>query len=150
MALVRWTRQNDLAPWSALRDLEGTFGRMFGELTREHLVNESCWAPAVDLRETDEAYTLEADLPGIKKEDIEVVAVDNTVTLKGERKDTREARADGIHRFERRYGCFQRTFELPAGFKADEVAAKYEDGVLRVTLPKKEEAKPRQIEVKVH
>jgi len=150
MALVRWKDRGELSPWSALRDLEGQFNRLFGELNRDYDVFERGWAPAVDLQETEEAYTLEADLPGLKKEDIELSAVDNMITLKGERKHEEEMKENGYHRIERRYGTFQRAFEIPGGFDADKIQARFEDGVLHVTLPKREETKPRHIEVKVN
>lgn len=149
MALVRWKDRGELSPWSALRDLEGQFNRLFGELSRDYDVFERGWAPAVDLKETEDAYTLEADLPGLKKEDIELTAVDNMITVKGERKHEEEVKENGYQRVERRYGTFQRTFEIPGGFDADKVEAHFEDGVLHVKLPKREEAKPRHIDVKI-
>lgn len=147
MALVRWKNRGELSPFSALRDLENQFGRLFEEFVDGGAAR--FWSPAIDLVETDESYALEADLPGMKKDDIELVVVDNLVTIKGERRHETEARREGYHRFERQYGTFQRTFEIPGGFKADGVSATFEDGVLRVTLPKREEMKPKQIEVKV-
>ncbi|HIJ74492.1 MAG TPA: Hsp20/alpha crystallin family protein [Candidatus Hydrogenedentes bacterium] len=148
MALVRWRNRGELAPWSALRDIEGQFNRLFAELAGEGDWRLGAWSPAVDLTETDEAYTLEADLPGLNKDDVEITAVDNVITLKGERKQEHEAREKGHHRYERRYGSFQRSFEVPGGFEAEKVDAKFEDGVLRVTLPKRKEAKPKHIQVK--
>lgn len=150
MALVRWKDRGEMSPWSALRDLEGQFNRLFGELGRDYDVFERVWSPAVDLKETDQAYTLEADLPGLKKEDIELMVVDNMITIKGERKQEEKVEEKGYHRFERRYGAFQRSFEIPGGFDSEKVTAKFEDGVLRVTLPKREEAKPKHIEVRVN
>ena len=148
MALVRWRNRGELSPWSALRDLEQQFNQVFGGLDDRGSF-EGAWTPAIDVSESDEAYTIEADLPGLTKDDIKLVVVDNVVALKGERKREHEAKADGYHRIERRYGAFQRSFEVPGGFDADKVNAKFEDGVLHVTLPKREEAKPKQIELKV-
>ncbi|MCL4690997.1 MAG: Hsp20/alpha crystallin family protein [Candidatus Hydrogenedentes bacterium] len=139
-----------MSPWSALRDLEGQFTRLFGELNRDYDVFERGWAPAVDLKETEQEYTLEADLPGMKKEDIELSVVDNMISINGERKHEAEEKENGYHRIERRYGTFQRSFEIPGGFDAEKVNARFEDGVLHVTLPKREEAKPRHIEVNVN
>ena len=149
MALVRWRNRNEMAPWSALRELENEFSKMFGDERRGWAGVPTEWYPSVDLNETDDAYELQADIPGIPKDDIEVVAVDNTVTIKGERKDEHESTGKGYHRFERQYGSFQRTFEIPGGFESDKVEARYEDGVLHVTLPKREESKPKQLNVKV-
>lgn len=147
MALVRWKNRGELSPFSALRDLESQFGRLFEEFAESG--GPRGWSPAIDLTENEDNYVIEADLPGMKKEDIELVVVDNLVTVKGERKVETTGRRDGYHRFERQYGGFTRTFEIPGGFKTDDVNAHFEDGVLRVTLPKREEMKPRQIEVKV-
>ena len=148
MALVRWRNRGELAPWSALRDMERNFNRLFAELGGETDWQLGIWSPAVDLTETDDAYTLEADLPGLTKDDVDVTVVDNVVTLKGERKQEQEVEERGHNRYERRYGAFQRSFEVPGGFAADKVEAKFKDGVLQVTLPKREETKPKQIEVK--
>jgi len=150
MALVRWKDRGELSPFSALRDIENQFGRLFSELNRDYDVFGRVWSPTVDLKETDDAYTLEADLPGLKKEDIDLIVVDNVVTVKGSRKHEAETKDKGYHRIERRYGTFERSFEIPGGFDAEKVNAKYEDGVLKVTLPKREETKPKQIEVKVN
>ena len=149
MALVRWKDRGELSPFSALRDLENQFGRLFGEWTRDFDVFDRVWSPTVDLRETDDAYTLEADLPGMKKDDIDVSVMDNVVTLKGERKHEAETKEKGYHRVERRHGSFERSFEIPGGFQGDKISANYENGVLKVTLPKREETKPKQIDVKV-
>lgn len=149
MALVRWKDRGELAPFSALRDIESQFSRLFGELNRDFDVFDRVWSPTVDLKETDDAYTLEADLPGLKKEDIDLTVVDNIVTVKGSRKHEAETKEKGYHRIERRYGGFERSFEIPGGFDGEKIQAHYEDGVLRVTLPKREEAKPKQIEVRV-
>jgi HSP20 family protein len=132
-----------------LRELEKEMGRFFGDFTHPLDRFEAGWIPPIDLSETDEALTLQVDLPGLKKEDIEVAVVDNVVTIKGKRDKDYEARADGYHRYERRYGSFQRSFEIPGGFDGNKAAASYEDGVLHVTLPKREETKPKHIEVKV-
>jgi len=149
MALVRWRNRGELSPWSALRDLEEQFNRVFGGTRNDLDWFEGAWAPAVDVSETDDAYAIDVDLPGMKKDDIELVVVDNVVTLKGERKNEHESKSDGYHRFERRYGSFQRSFEIPGGFEADKVKAEFENGVLHVTLPKREEAKPKQITVTI-
>ena len=150
MALVRWRDRGELSPWGPLRDLEGQFNRLFGELNRDYDLFDRGWSPAVDLKENEQGYTLEADLPGLKKEDIDVTVVDNVVSLKGERKQESETKEKGYHRIERRYGSFERSFEIPGGFDASRIEAHFDNGVLRITLPKREEAKPKQVEVKVN
>ena len=149
MALVRWKNRGELSPWSALRDLEGQLTQLFEDPFRDFGRPDRGWAPRADLKETEDRYVLEADLPGLKREDIDLAIVDNVVTLKGERKNEREATEGGCHRIERRYGSFQRSFEIPGGFESKKVEAHYKDGVLSVTLPKRAEARPKQIEVKV-
>ena len=149
MSLVRWKDRGELSPWAPLRDIEGQFNRLFGELARDYDLSDRGWAPAIDLKEDEQEYTLEADLPGMKKEEIDITVVDNVITLKGERKHETETKEKGYHRVERRYGSFERTFELPGGFDANKINAHFDNGVLKVTLPKREETKPKQIEVKV-
>lgn len=150
MALVRWRNGGDIAPWSALQNLEGDMSRLFGELSRDFNWPEGAWMPPADLHETDDAYLVELDVPGMNKEDIELTTMENVLTIKGERKNEHHDEGKGYRRFERRYGGFQRSFEIPGGFNGDKVEAHYENGVLRVTLPKREEAKPKAIEVRVN
>ena len=147
MALVRWRDRGELSPWSALRDLESQFNRVFGDFG---LASSWMVDPPVDITETKDAYVLEADLPGISKSDIEVTCVDNVVTIKGERKHEAKTENSGGYRSERRYGAFQRSFEVPNGFDPERVQAEYTNGELRITLPKREESKPKQIDVVVH
>lgn len=107
------------------------------------------WSPAVDIAETEEALVLKADLPDVKLEDIEVRVENETLTLKGERRFEKEEKSKGYHRIERSFGTFMRSFSVPPSVEADKVAADYKNGVLTVTLPKKEAAKPRQVKVQV-
>ncbi len=133
-----------ISPWAGFRALEKELDHLFyGE-------SSASWVPAIDLRETKEAYVIEADLPGLKREDIEVSVVDDVVTLKGERKSETERTEDGYHYAERRHGRFERSFRLPAGVDTAKVTAQFEQGVLNVTLPKPEAAKPKQIEVRMN
>ncbi len=107
------------------------------------------WSPAVDIAETEEALVLKADLPDVKLEDIEVRVENETLTLKGERRFEKEEKSKGYHRIERSFGTFMRSFAVPPTVEADKVSADYKNGVLTVTLPKKEAAKPRQVKVQV-
>ena len=150
MALVRWKDRCDLRPWGALRDFEDEFGRLFGNWTRELDRPAASWSPPVDVKETADAYTIEADLPGISKEDVKLTVLDDALTIKGERKSEKETTESGYQRVERRYGSFQRSFRIPGGIDPGRVTAHFDNGVLRVTLPKREESKPKQIEVKVN
>jgi HSP20 family protein len=146
--LTLWTPSGDV-----LRDrLERMFNQAFGDLTPTGVGSEDVstrrWAPAVDIRETDEALTLVAELPGLKREDVTITLENNVLTLSGERKFEKEAKQENYHRIERAYGSFARSFTLPNNVKADQVQAAFKDGVLSITLPKVEEAKPRKIEIK--
>ena len=107
------------------------------------------WSPAVDILETENELILKADVPGVNLEDIDVRVVNDTLTLKGERHFQQDDSVKGFHRLERGYGSFVRSFAVPATVEADKVAAQYRNGVLTVTLPKKEAAKPRQVKVEV-
>jgi len=144
MSLVCVRKRNGMKPapsaWNALADLERDFGRIF---------DQGSWMPAVNFSETEEAYELEAELPGMTKDDVELSITDNVVTLKGERKDNREAKGRGYWATERRYGSFERTFELANGVDANNVEARFEHGILKVIMPKPETAKPKRIEVQV-
>jgi HSP20 family protein len=107
------------------------------------------WAPPVDILETENELVLKADVPGVDLKDIDIQVENATLTLKGERKfETHEGAQEGYHRIERSYGSFVRCFSLPETVDAEKVAAEYANGVLTVTMQKKELAKPRSIQVK--
>src|SRR5215470_12483216 len=105
------------------------------------------WSPSVDIYENENELVLEADLPDVKLEDIEVRVENQTLTLKGERKFEKNQNSRGYHRIERSYGTFVRSFSVPASVDAEKVVAEYKSGVLTVKLPKKEAAKPRQVKI---
>ncbi|HOD48816.1 MAG TPA: Hsp20/alpha crystallin family protein [Candidatus Hydrogenedentes bacterium] len=149
MALVRWRHSGDVAPWSALADLQNELARMFGDHGFEWDRPSQTWNPPMDLQETENEYVLQADVPGMKREDVEITALDNTVKIRGKREYERRDEEKNVHRMERHYGEFQRTFELPGGFDANKVEATLRDGVLRVRLPKREESKPKRISLDV-
>ena len=107
------------------------------------------WSPAVDILEAEDSLTLKADLPDVKIEDIDIRVENNTLTLSGHRKFEKDENVKGIHRIERSYGEFTRTFVIPNTVNNEQVSADYNNGVLTITLPKKEAAKPRQVKVAV-
>lgn len=113
-------------------------------------LDEGTWAPKVDIYETDNAYVLNAELPGLTKEEINIDINNNTLTLKGEKKFEEKVEKDNYVRVERSYGTFQRSFALSEDVNAEAITANYKDGVLEVTLPKKEEAKPKEIKVEIN
>ncbi|UCD85006.1 MAG: Hsp20/alpha crystallin family protein [Deltaproteobacteria bacterium] len=148
MALVRWDPFKDLVSFKERMD------RLFEDtLSRSRGIDESLapgiWSPPVDIYETGDNIIMKAELPGISKNDINLEVKDNTLTLKGERKFEKEVKEENYHRIERSYGTFQRSFALPTNIERDKVEAKFQDGILEVTLPKVEEAKPKQIKVEV-
>jgi HSP20 family protein len=103
------------------------------------------WMPAVDVYENEQALILKAELPGFSKDDVHVELKDNVLTLKGERKREVEVKEEQYHRMERSHGAFQRSFALPIGVEAEKAEATFKDGVLELTLPKTEVAKPKRI-----
>jgi HSP20 family protein len=107
------------------------------------------WSPSVDIFETEDALKLKADLPEVKIEDIDVRVEHQTLTLRGQRKFEKEESIKGYHRIERSYGEFVRSFAVPPTVDTEKVLADYKNGVLTITLPKKEAAKPRQVKVAV-
>ncbi len=140
--------QGRLRPLRAAWDLQDEFSRFFEDFGNGLGSVEEHFTPPIDIQETDDAYIVEADVPGMKKEDVHIEVNDDVLTIKGERKSEHEEKREDYHRIERQYGSFRRTVTIPGGFQYDAVKAKFKDGVLRVTLPKREDAKPRRIEVK--
>jgi len=148
MALIRWD------PFREISSLQERMNRLFSDVRLrtpygEEEITQGAWIPAVDIYETNEAIVLKAELPGIPKEDIFIEVKDNTLTLKGEKKFEREVKEENYHRVERSYGSFQRAFTLPGTVQQDKVRAKFRDGILEITLPKLEQAKPKQIKVEL-
>ena len=131
-----------------LNDLNRAFNVGFPRFSDEGLVNGS-WSPTVDVYEDQNGIVLEADLPGMKPGDFELAIENNVLTLKGERKFEKKTEEGNYHRVERSYGSFTRTFTLPSNVDVNNVGADFKEGVLKVTLPRREETKPRQIQVQV-
>jgi HSP20 family protein len=105
------------------------------------------WSPAVDIFETDGEIVVKAEVPGMDRKDISLHLENNVLTLKGERRFEKEAKEENYHRIERSYGGFSRAFSIPAMVDEDKIRADYKDGVLKIALPKKEQAKPKQIRI---
>lgn len=148
---MSWMIRRD--PINELRNLQEDFNRVFsGALPRFFSNEESLsgnWTPSVDIYEDQNGIVLEADFPGVKPGDFNLSIENYKLTLTGERKFEKETKNDNWHRVERSYGTFTRTFALPSTVNVEEVKADFKDGVLRVTLPKREEVKARQIQVAV-
>jgi HSP20 family protein len=108
----------------------------------------SAWYPAVDVFEDADAVKIVAELPGVKPEDVKLSLESNTLTIRGEKKQQAEERSERVHRYERSYGSFERAFVLPSTVDGEKISADYRDGVLTVTVPKAERARPREIPVR--
>jgi len=141
MTLVRWDPVRELAGMEVDR-----LSRMFSDFYGD--VFSGTWVPPVDIYETPEReYVIKAELPEMKREDINITFENNVLTLRGERKFEHDTRREAFQRFERQYGGFTRSFTLPATVDGNRISASYKDGVLTVRLPQREEARPKQIEV---
>lgn len=138
-------------PFRELRGLQDEMTRLFtgvmpAQFNREEMTH-GAWAPNVDIYEDKERLFLEAELPGMNREDFEISVENNVLTLRGERKFEKKTEGDNYHRVERSYGSFTRSFTLPQTVTAEGATADFENGVLRVSLPKREETKARKIEI---
>ena len=127
------------------------FARLFENFLNEAVQGEEVsnrnWVPPVDIQETEEGYRLQAELPGLTKEDIDITLENNVLRLSGERKFERDVKKENFHRVERTYGTFSRAFSLPQQVNAEGVQAGFENGVLTILVPKAEQAKPRKISI---
>jgi HSP20 family protein len=143
------SRRNVANPWHAF----DAFNRVFAPLwSGEANVDENetvtrAWAPRVDILENDATYQVTAELPGVKKEDVEITVENNVLTLKGERKFEKDVNKEQYHRIERAYGSFARSFTLPNRVAQEQVLAKFDNGLLTITIPKAAEARPKKVEI---
>ena len=146
MAIIRWRPLGEVD--SFRREMDRMFENFFGSGAD---VGESSltWYPSVDIKETKDDFVLMAEVPGMSKDDIKINISENTLTVKGEKKEEKKEDDQNYHRVERRYGTFQRSFTLPIQVQGNKVKAAYKDGVLTITLPKKEEVKPKEIPITV-
>ena len=153
-AVTPWRPFTDLGRWD--RDMERVMEDFFGRRMKPWLPER--WfktedldftAPAVDLFEEKDDIVVKAELPGIEKDNIEVNLTDHHLTIKGEKKKEEEVKEENYYRSERSYGSFLRTLELPVDVRADKVKATFKNGILEVRLPKTEEAKTKEVKVKV-
>jgi HSP20 family protein len=146
MSIVRYD------PFRDLRSLQEEVNRLFtGSMPRafdDEGIARGAWSPSVDIYENKDQIVLEAELPGMKREDFDLSVENNVITIRGQRQFEKKDESDNYHRVERAYGSFTRSFTLPNTVTAEGANAEYKNGVLRVTLPKREETKARRIEVK--
>ncbi len=144
----------DLSPFRPARELTNLrreMDRLFQDFWggRDVMSIEGDWIPAIDISETDDAIVVKAEAPGMEPNEIDISLSNDVLIIKGEKKQKTEEKKENYHRIETRYGSFSRAFRLPAGVVQENVEAKYDKGVLKITLPKKEEVKPKQINIKV-
>jgi HSP20 family protein len=145
MAIIRWDPFRDLV---TLREkMNRLFEEAYSARGEERDLVSSSWTPSVDIYETENQLVLTAEVPGIEDNNIEIKIEDNTLTLKGDRKFEKETEEENYHRIERAYGSFYRSFSLPPHIDQDKIAAEHENGVLKITMPKKHESKPRSVKV---
>ena len=149
MAITLWE------PFRDLLSMQGRFNRLFNQAFGRAFeggddeLSPRTWAPAVDIYETEGNLVVKAELPGVDPKQVEVRVEENTLYLKGERKFENEVNKEHYHRVERAYGTFARSFALPGSVEPDKVAAEYNDGLLTITIPKREEAKPKTVKINV-
>ncbi len=148
MTLVRWE------PFRDVTTFEDRMNRLFGDaLARfrnwDSELAAGQWMPSVDIYETEHELVLKADLPDVDPKDVDVRIENNTLTIQGERKAEKEVKEENYYRVERSFGSFARSFQLPNTIDTDKVKAEFSRGVLKLSMPKKEESKPKQIKVAV-
>jgi HSP20 family protein len=152
MFVTTRTLSRDLAPVASTleRGINRLFSDALGGLDWQYRDNAGAsWVPPVDIFEEADAIRIVAEVPGVKPQDVKISLENNVLTMHGTKQQVAEERTERVHRYERTYGTFERSFTLPATVDANNIKASYEHGVLTVTLPKVEKAKPRQIEVQV-
>ena len=150
MALVRWS---PMRPIQDVLSFENEMSRFFQDLTSRGQEGEAStvtvWAPRVDIEEDKDAYLVKAELPGMKLEDIKITINENQLVIRGEKRREVESSEKTYHRVERVYGSFERAFTLTKAVASEKIEAIYREGVLTVRVPKAEEAKAREIQIKV-
>jgi HSP20 family protein len=146
MAVIKWD------PFRDLNVLQDRMNRLFEDAGRgirrnEEPASTTIWSPPVDIYETDAEIVVQAELPGMDRKDISLNLENNVLTIRGDRQFRKETKEDNYHRIERSYGGFTRSFSIPTTVDEEKIRADYKDGVLRIALPKKEQAKPKQIQI---
>jgi HSP20 family protein len=149
---------NSLTRWNPFREMEEFFDRFGGPLSRRlsrhsgegrEAMTLADWIPSVDIEENDDEYLIKAELPEVRKEDVKVAVDHGVLTIQGERKTEREEKNRKLHRVERSYGSFARSFTLPENVREDGIRARFKDGMLYLHIEKSEQAKRKAIDVKI-
>lgn len=145
MNIIRWTPFRDLV--TVREKMNDIFEEAFTSRGEEKDMVASTWTPSVDIYENENELVLSAEAPGIEDKDIEIKIENNTLSIQGERKIEKETKEENYHRIERSYGSFYRSFTLPTNINQDNIKAEYDNGVLRISMPKKPELKPKKVKV---
>ncbi len=153
MSLIKWRPRNEWDPATWVRGFRDELDRLFERSLSPWRpagagILEGGWSPAVDVIEEDDLVIIRGNLPGMKKDEIDLAITDNVLTIRGEKKQESEVKKGRYRRIERSYGYFERAVPLPASVDADQVEASYRDGVLEIKVPKLEESRPKKIEIK--
>ena len=150
VTLTRWNPATDSA--NLAQRMERMFDEMMGRglwRSSEERPLRGSWVPAINILEREDAMVITADLPGLKAEDVEVTVEEGILSIRGERKLEETSEGETYHRVERMYGVFERTFTLPNSVDVDKIDARFSNGEMVLTLPKREESKPRSVKIKV-
>jgi HSP20 family protein len=158
MTLIRWKPVRDISRWSPVtdltteflnmqRDIDRMFDRFRGD-AREVPQGPGLW-PSVDVVENDNDFVVHVELPGVRKDDVKITVADGILTIRGEKKQEAAPKGDNFHMVERCFGSFERTFNLPSTVQSEKIDANFLNGILTLTIPKAEQAKVKEIEVKV-
>ncbi len=148
MNLVKWD------PFKELEDVSTRLNRLFGRSTLpvesdREMLSMADWMPSVDISETDNAYLVKAEIPGVNKDDVKVTIEDGMLTLQGERKQEKDEKGKKYHRIERSYGCFMRSFRLPDDADDSAAKAEFKDGMLNITLNKSKKSRSNAVNVSI-
>jgi HSP20 family protein len=143
------TTRRPTEPWQSLRRLTNVLDEAFGTFPEEGRTVTASWYPACDVFEDKDAIKIVAEVPGVTPEDVKISLENNVLTIRGEKKQQAEERTERVHRYERSYGAFERTFVLPSSVDPERIEASYQNGILNVSVPKAERARPREIPVNV-
>jgi HSP20 family protein len=147
MAIVRWQ------PYGAVSSLQDSINRLFNDAFPRPMTDDdvalSTWKPVVDIFDKTDSIIIHAELPGVTKDNVSIEVKENVLTLKGERVEVKEVSEDKFFRKERSFGSFYRAFTLPSAINPDNIKATFKEGVLEIEIPKPEEKKPKQIQIKI-
>jgi HSP20 family protein len=144
------TSRRPLGPFTNLRRLNSALDEAFGAWPAQESLPASAWFPSCDVFEDKDAVKLLAELPGVRPEDVKLSVENNVLTIRGEKQQQSGDQRGKVHSFERSYGRFDRSFTLPSTIDPDRISASFENGILTVTIPKAERARPREIPVSAH